>query len=323
MSGGLDSALAVKLIHDLGIQLLAIHFAEPICSKAAPGAGETSTSRAVCGKLGIEYRPLVIGQEYLDMLVAPKHGYGRAFNPCTDCHTLMLIKARQLMDKEGASFVVTGEVLGQRPMSQMAERLKMVEKDSGLEGLLLRPLSAKLLLPTIPETEGWVDREKLFGISGRSRKEQLRLAAEWGIVDFTTPAGGCLLTDPSFARILRDHLKHGKLLLDDVPLLKVGRHFRLAGGGKAVVGKDHVENERLVRLRREEDAWFYPVTERGPSALLRGGRQDEEALRDMASIVATYSGGEGPVTIRCEKDGQSVDLEGERKLRTDWDGVRV
>jgi len=196
--------------------------------------------------LGIEIELADISGEYLRMLTRPKFGYGSAINPCVDCRILMLKRARKYMAEIGAHFVFTGEVLGQRPMSQRRDTLRIVERESGLEGLLLRPLSAKLLPPTLPEQKGWIDRERLLAIQGRSRKEQMKLIRERGIADYPQPAGGCcFLTDQNYARKLRDLLAHmsedEELTMEHVMLLKVGRHFRLPDGTKVIVGRDEGE----------------------------------------------------------------------------------
>ena len=322
MSGGLDSALAVKIIQDLGIEILAIHFAEPICTNH--DGSEKSSARLVTEKMGVPLKTVVIGQEYLDMIVKPRFGYGSGINPCTDCHTMMLVKAREMMAQEGASFVVTGEVVRQRPMSQTASRLKIVERECGLGELLLRPLSAKLLPPTVPEKEGWVDREKLFGIEGRSRKEQLALAAKLGVQNYSSPAGGCLLTEKHFAAIMRDHLRYGKLLMADVPLLKIGRHFRLPDGTKLVVGRNKPENERLFQLSREGDVMVLPTNVRGPVALLRAMQTSDAVLSRAANVVASYCDGDGTVDLAFNKMGaDSQKLSSERFARSSFDEWRI
>jgi tRNA-specific 2-thiouridylase len=321
MSGGLDSALAVKIVQDLGIDVLAIHFAEPICSNSDDA--EKTPARLITEKLGMPLKTIVIGQEYLDMIIKPRFGYGSGMNPCTDCHIMMLVKAREMMAEQGASFVVTGEVLGQRPMSQTAHRLKTVEHESGLEGLLLRPLSAKCLLPSVPEKEGWVDREKLFGIQGRSRREQLALAKQLNIEDYSSPAGGCLLTEKHFAAILRDHLRCNKLLMADVPLLKLGRHFRLPGGAKFVVGRNKAENQRLFDLVKEGDILFVPANAKGPVGLLKAPPQDEAVLNQAAGIVAGYCDGEGSVEVTLRSGADSRKVTSERRERSSFDGWKI
>jgi tRNA U34 2-thiouridine synthase MnmA/TrmU len=197
LSGGLDSSLAVKLMIDQGIDVIAVHFTSPFCNCTPRKAGCRNQARIVAEELGIEIQVLTKGMDYLAIVKDPPHGYGRGMNPCIDCRIYMLRKVRERMAPLGASFVVTGEVLGQRPMSQHRNAIELIEKESGLKGLILRPLSAHLFPPSLPEQEGIVDREKLLSITGRSRKTQIAMAEKLGIKDYPCPAGGCLLTTPS------------------------------------------------------------------------------------------------------------------------------
>ena len=196
--------------------------------------------------------------------------------------------AGERMEELGASFVITGEVVGQRPKSQMRFGLGVVEQDSGLKGYLLRPLSAKFLTPTMPETEGWVDREKLLGLHGRSRKPQMELAAEFGIKNYATPAGGCLLTDENFSRALRDLKKHGGLTNPGMRILSFGRQFRLSDTAKLTVGRNHAENEHLFKLRPEDDMLVKVTHHKGPVGVLSGDATDGN-LELAARVVARYS----------------------------------
>jgi hypothetical protein len=208
-------------------------------------------------------------------------------NPCLDCRILLFKKAKELMQKEGASFVVTGEVLGQRPMSQHRQALRLIEKESGLDGLVLRPLCARLLPETIPERELWVNRAKLLGFSGRSRRMQMDLAKTFHIRDYPCAAGGCLLTDPAFSRRIKDLIAHGKLDSPNVELLKLGRHFRLAQNTKLVVGRDEKENTRLFGLLEEGDHLFTPRNIAGPTALARGDLS-KELIHLACGITCRY-----------------------------------
>jgi tRNA-uridine 2-sulfurtransferase len=198
ISGGLDSTLATKVVMDLGVDVLAANFVSPFC-QCSRKDGCRHEARFVSEQLNIPLRIVNATDDFLEMLKKPKHGYGSNMNPCIDCRILMLKKSKELMDEVGASFLITGEVLGQRPMSQRRDAMRTIEKEAGVTGLVLRPLSAKLLEPTIPEEKGWVDREKLLDISGRSRKPQMKMAEDFNIKDYPCPAGGCLLTD----RVLR------------------------------------------------------------------------------------------------------------------------
>ena len=301
LSGGLDSILALKLLLEQGIDVVAVHFVSPFFR--SPWAVKMTK------EWGIPLLEVDITDDILELLKAPPHGFGSQMNPCIDCHALMLRKAKEIMREVGASFVATGEVLGERPMSQNRSALRIVERESGLEGLLLRPLSAKLLPPTIPEKEGWVDREKLLDIQGRSRKRQVELAEKWGIKDYPSPAGGCLLTDPQFSRRLRDLMENEELSKENVLLLKIGRHFRLRKGVKLVVGRNREENERLRELFREGDSLLQAYSHKGPDAILRGNASGEDIIL-AGRIVARYSDlGEGEKLVVKVKDGGNREIE--------------
>ena len=225
LSGGLDSTLAVRLILDQGIEVQALSFVTPFCTCNRKGRCE---AKKVAVEFGIPIRTVALTEEFFPLLRNPKHGYGRGMNPCLDCRILMFSLAKENLEEMGAEFVLTGEVLGQRPMSQHLRAMRIIDRESGLEGRVLRPLSAHLLPPTMPERQGIVQREKLLGIRGRSRREQMALARGYGIADYPCPAGGCRLTEPGFARRMRDLVAHRMDFdLNDVSLLKVGRHFRL------------------------------------------------------------------------------------------------
>lgn len=257
-------------------------------------------------RLGVKLKIFNISTEYIEMIKSPKHGYGKNLNPCIDCRILMHKKAKDYMREIGASFVITGEVLGQRPMSQHRTALKIIERDSGLEGLVLRPLSAKLLPLSIPEREGWVKREKLSEISGRSRKPQMAKALDYKIGDYPCPAGGCLLTDPGFARRMRDLMAHSEITLNDIELLKVGRHFRLSPEAKLVVGRNKEENERLLKLAKKDDICFEPEELPGPTGIVRG-ICDEEIETLSAHIIARYTslGAEVNIVVKRNYDAKA------------------
>jgi tRNA U34 2-thiouridine synthase MnmA/TrmU len=239
------------------------------------------------------------------MLKKPKHGFGSNMNPCIDCHALMVQTAGAVMRGEGFDFVFTGEVLNERPMSQNKRALKVVEKGSGCEGYLLRPLSAKLLDETIPEKEGKVDRERLLDLHGRSRKPQIALARKYGVTVYAQPAGGCLLTDPGFSKRLRDlRDQEGLDEVRNIHLLKIGRHFRLPSGRKVIVGRNEVENKKLEDLAYAGDALLDPRGIPGPTVILPGGGSDTD-LMEAARACARYSDarrGE-TVTVECERNG--------------------
>jgi tRNA-specific 2-thiouridylase len=303
LSGGLDSTLAARIIQDQGIDLHAIHFTSPFCtcSHKTPGnaGGCRSAAHEVAVGMGIPIRTVSKGEEYLEIVKNPRHGRGSAMNPCIDCRIFTLRKAKAFMEEIGASFLVTGEVVGQRPMSQRDDTLRSIENHSGCSGLILRPLSAQHLSPTLPEREGWVDREKLLGITGRSRKEQIRLAEEFKIGDYPCPAGGCMLTDRTFSLKVRDLLDHQPSFgMHEVLLLKAGRHFRV-GGIKAIVAKSEEENRRLEAICRGKDTVFVAHTHPGPSVTVLGGTE-EERLDLLSRIFTRYgkTGSGGPFEIR-------------------------
>ena len=323
MSGGLDSNLAVRIIHDMGIEIVGVHFTGPFCMCNRGAGGCIHYARKIADELGIRFSTSALGSEYLEMVVHPRHGRGSGMNPCLDCRILMLRKAREMMANEGASFVMTGEVLGQRPMSQLRDKLRIIERESGLEGLILRPLCAQHMSPTIPEQEGWVDRDALLGMRGRGRRPQMDLAEKLQIGDYPCPAGGCLLTDKHFAARLREHIdRAGGLKMSDLPLLKLGRHFRLPSGAKLVVGRDEEENGRIERLAAEDDVILMPEDVSGPTAvlsLLPGGEETELA----AEILVAYCDGKGRVTVSCRANGHTETLFPVRRDRSAFAGMRT
>ncbi len=286
LSGGLDSTLSIRVVLEQGIEVEAVNFFTPFCQCNRKGGCGCEAKKAA-DRMGVTLKVFNLSTEYIEMLKSPRHGYGKNLNPCIDCRILMHKKTREYMKKSGASFIITGEVLGQRPMSQHKKALREIERESGLEGLVLRPLSAKLLPLSIPEKEGWVKRERLLDIRGRSRKPQIALARSYQIGDYPCPAGGCLLTDRGFARRMKDLLTHGEVTLNDIELLKVGRHFRLSPTCKVVVGRNEKENERLLKLAGKDDTCFEPFEVMGPTAVGRGGF-DQPLLSLASRIMARY-----------------------------------
>jgi tRNA-specific 2-thiouridylase len=283
-SGGLDSTLAIKLIRDQGIEVLALNI--------NTGFGSTKDRlthmQSMCDQVGAEFRIIDIQSEYLqDVLFDPKHGYGKNFNPCIDCHAKMFAVAKRIMEAEGASFLISGEVMGQRPMSQNKDALQTVLNESNCDGLLLRPMSAKMLTPTIAELSGWVDREKLEGITGRGRERQMELAKEAGLEDFESPGGGCLLTDEHFAKKMVDFIKYDTFEVRDIALMKYGRHLRLGEGAKLVVGRNKEENEHLQNINNDKYYHVRTVGLTGPHAMLSKNASDSD--KELAAkIVLTY-----------------------------------
>ena len=288
LSGGLDSVLASRVILEQGVELEALNFVSVFCT-CTPKNSSCSASRSAVRQLGISLKVVNTSDEFLEVVKNPKHGYGRNLNPCLDCRILMFRKAREYMSEIGASFLVTGEVLGERPMSQRRDAMKLIEKQGGVEGLVVRPLSAALLEPSIPEKEGWIDRGRLLSIRGRSRKPQIELARSYGIADYPCPAGGCRLTDPGFAERMKDLMKYSPdFSLNDVQLLKVGRHFRLSPSSKTVVGRNEVENKKLLALSSEYDVLLEVVDFAGPLTLVRPAA-GQQGLLFAAAITARYS----------------------------------
>ncbi|OGH63119.1 MAG: hypothetical protein A3G34_14770 [Candidatus Lindowbacteria bacterium RIFCSPLOWO2_12_FULL_62_27] len=322
LSGGLDSALAVRVLMDQGIEVQALHFYTGFCiteRKRRMGVLDEQDPRryksdalSTARSIGVPVEVLDISEEYIRMVTQPKHGYGANANPCIDCRVFMLRAAAEHLEEFGASFVITGEVLNQRPMSQRRPTLGTVETEAGLQGLLLRPLSAKLLPPTIPEERGWVDRERLLAFEGRSRKPQLELAARYGITGFAQPAGGCcFLADETYAERFHELLTHKPdrtLTQDEVMLLGAGRHFRLGDATKLIVGRDRLENNLLARYRAGR-IYLTCTAVGAPSALL-DGPADDGAVRLAAAVIARYSdaphGENIPVVV--EKDSVSSAL---------------
>ena len=288
LSGGLDSTLAAKVVMEQGVELEALNFLTVFCTCTNRGETCLASQKAV-DSLGIPLRVFNVSEEYLDVVKHPKHGYGSNMNPCIDCRIFMLKKAKAYMEETGASFIVTGEVLGQRPMSQRRDAMRLIEKEAGLEGYIIRPLSAKFLPATIPEKEGCINRENLLGIQGRSRKPQIKLADHYGIRDYPCPAGGCLLTDPGFARRIKDLMDHkSDFSLNDVHLLKIGRHFRLSPHLKLVVGRNEEDNRKIQTFAQEGDILLKALHHPGPLSLLRGEPNGTE-IEKAASITVRYS----------------------------------
>jgi tRNA-uridine 2-sulfurtransferase len=288
LSGGLDSSLAVKMMLDQGIEIVAVNFMSAFCNCTPKKAGCRHQASKIAEEFGIPIQVISKGMDYIKMVRNAPHGYGKGMNPCIDCRIYMLKKVKELMSPEGASFIVTGEVLGQRPMSQHRQAIRMIEKESGLEGLILRPLSAQYFTSTVPEQEGLVDRQRLLAISGRSRKPQIELAETLGVRDYPCPAGGCLLTDKVIAARLRDLFTHNDDFdMADIHLLKVGRHFRFDPGLKVVIGRNKTENEQIGYFARCGQAVFSPSDFRGPTALACG-LIDKEREISIAEIMARY-----------------------------------
>ncbi len=318
ISGGLDSMLAAKLLLDQGIHIEGINFYTGFCVEGHTHAirnkdknkPKRNNALWVAETLGIKLHIVDIIEQYKDIVLNPKHGYGANLNPCLDCKAFMVKKANEWMQQHGFDFIITGEVIGQRPKSQRRETMPIIAQESGANDRLLRPLCAKLLPQTLPEREGWVDREKLLTINGRSRKKQMALAKKYGISDYAQPAGGCcFLTDAPYSHKLADLWAvrgEKRYDLDDIMLLKVGRHIRPRSHFKLIIGRDEGENNYLDGYRHRFTHLFAD-TEKGPTVLLQG-KADANDLELAARLTARYSQGRDKeqVSIRVTRtDGKS------------------
>lgn len=309
ISGGLDSLLAAKVMLEQGLVVEGINFYSGFFGE---GSGVTSARKQrknqssqgaawIAHELNIPLHVIDVVEAFKPIVAHPRHGYGSQLNPCLDCKIFIVNNALAFARENGFDFLVSGEVLGQRPMSQLKRHLPMVQKQSGAEDLLLRPLSAQCLPPTLPEREGWVDREKLYSFTGRGRKPQIALAQQFGFKTFPQPAGGCWLTEEVFAERLRDFWQargdHG-YQERDIQLLKVARHIRLKPGLKVIIGRDEVDNEYLERYKNH---FIYAqcVDELGPLVLIDGVMQEED-FQTVANLVARYSRSKGEKSLSIQ-----------------------
>ena len=288
-SGGLDSTLAIITMLRQGIDVTAItfltHFGCDITDRSSCSKDPFSAAE----KFGFEVKLCHLSDKFIEIVKNPVHGHGRNMNPCIDCRILMLKEAKELMDMTGTDFIITGEVIGQRPMSQMRRTLALIDKETGLSGIILRPLSAKLLEPTFPEINGLVDRDKLHDFHGRSRKQQMALAKEFGLTDYPMPAGGCLLTEPNYSFRLSELLDYNPApSLKDLHLLRTGRHFRVSQSCKIIVGRDEEDNDRIESLSEEKD-YILSVENFGSPVTLLTGDGAQEFISLAASICSRYS----------------------------------
>jgi tRNA-uridine 2-sulfurtransferase len=319
-SGGLDSILATELIRRQGIEVYAFNVKTPF---GIPKKDGVSEAEQAAQQLKVPLKVLTVEKDYLQMLRKPRHGYGRNLNPCVDCKIFILKKAKKYAKEIDADFLFTGEVLGERPMSQHGPALRIIEQESGLKGKLLRPLSAKLLPETVAEKKGLVDRTQLLCIQGRSRKPQLQLAKEYGIKIYPSPAGGCLLTCEEYSKKLRDLLVNKKRVSAvDVALLRVGRHFRL-GKNKFIVGRNEGENKILSANKMRGDYKFESPIIVGPVTILQGPKT-KKAIETAAKLTAFYSDAKtGKVKVNFGRENLSKSLTETLPERADVDKLRV
>jgi len=289
LSGGLDSTLATVVVRNLGVDVTAVTFLTPFGCNAEDRSSCSHNALPAARKYDFKLKMAHLGEKFIDIVRNPVHGHGKNMNPCIDCRILMLREAKDLMDMTGADFLVTGEVIGQRPMSQMRNTLRMIEKRAGVPDLVLRPLSARILPETLPERRGLIDRERLYGFHGRGRRPQMDLAAELGITDYPVPAGGCLLTDPIYSRKLANFLRlKPDLSPGDLPLLGVGRHFITPGGAWIIVGRNEKENNTLKGLIKEGDISLFAQGGGSPIVVVRYCSAEED-VETAAGICVRYS----------------------------------
>jgi tRNA-specific 2-thiouridylase len=319
LSGGLDSTLAVKLLLKQDIDVEAINFVSPFCLCGKGGCGASEVAK----RFNIPLKVVSVGEDYLKVVRKPKHGYGKNMNPCIDCRIFMLKKAKKYAQETGASFIFTGEVLDERPMSQHLKALKTIEEEAGLKNRILRPLSAKLLPETSIEKRGLVDRNKLLDISGRSRKRQIMLAKEFNFADYPCPAGGCLLTYKEFAGKVRDLFTHEKhVSMKDVALLKLGRHLRFKKN-KIIVGRNESENNALLQIKSPKD-YYLEVPNCGSPITILQGTKTKEAIEKAATLTAYYSDEKGAqVEVRFGKNSLNRVINVSRPSKEEVEKLRI
>ncbi len=290
LSGGLDSTLAVLVLLKQGIDVTAITYLTHFGCDVSDSSSCSGDPYPAAEQYGFQVKLSHLSDKFINIVKSPKFGHGKNMNPCIDCRILMLKEAKTYMELQGADFLVTGEVLGQRPMSQRKDTFPVIDREAGVKGLVLRPLSAKLLKPTLAETKGLVDRDRLYGFNGRSRKPQIALAEEFGLKEYPPPAGGCLLTEPNYSYRLKELISHNPdFSLRDISLLRAGRHFRLSEGCKAIVGRDEADNGRIESLLTDRDITMIVEDVGSPVTLLTGDVRESD-IRTAASLTARYSG---------------------------------
>ncbi len=307
-SGGLDSALAILMMLQQEIEVTALTFLTHFGCDIKDRSSCSADPYPVAEKFKFNVRLVHLGEQFIKIVQQPKYGYGKNMNPCVDCRILMLKEAKEYMRIVGADFVLTGEVLGQRPKSQHRNMMRAVERDAGLEGYLLRPLCAKLLDPTIAEQKGLVNRELLGDINGRSRKPQIAMAEEFGLEDYPSPAAGCLLTDVSYSNRLRDLMQHtDRIDFNDLNLLRVGRHFRLDDGTKVIIGRHEDENDKIRQYAKPGDLLLEALGIGSPTGIYIS-TNGEDKIMEAAALTARYcddkDNAEVEVSVINEGDGR-------------------
>lgn len=312
-SGGLDSLLAIKLIQETGVEVEAVYFLQPFLPPEEEERVITHLQKLIA-QLGVKLHIFRLSEDYLRMLENPKHGYGKAANPCLDCHIFFLRKAGEMMNEIDAAFLVTGEVVGQRPKSQYRGAFPKIDEETGLAGLIVRPLSAGLLPPTIPEDKGWISLRHCPSIQGRQRKIQLELAKKYRL-EYEAPAGGCLLTNVEYGRKVKDLLKtEGRLTVEHLRLLRTGRHFRLSPNFKGIIGRNHRENQVLFGYfcqNRHAEGLYLLKALGAPGPLTVGlGQPTAEELTTLAGLTLRYSdhAPDSTVTVKILASGKEHHL---------------
>lgn len=305
LSGGLDSTLATVVVRNMGVDVTAVSFITPFGCDTTDRSSCSRNALPAAKKFGFRLKLNNLGGAFFDIVKNPRHGHGKNMNPCIDCRILMLKEARLMMDMMGADFLVTGEVVGQRPMSQQKNTLRMIEKRAGVKGLVLRPLSGRLLPATVAEDRGLVRREDLLDFNGRSRKPQIALARQLGVTDYPAPAGGCLLTDPIYSRRLRRLLDERKDAdFTDIQLLRAGRQFWTQSGAWIIVGRDESDNNNILSLKRPGDSLVRITGVGSPATLVRYASSTDD-LRLAASISARYTRKRGKALVEAlTEDGE-------------------
>ena len=300
VSGGLDSILAAKLIKEQGIEVIGLCFRSYFFNE--------ENAKRMCAQIDIPLEVVDFSKEHFEMVKNPKYGHGKNMNPCIDCHSMMMKYSGELLKKFNADFIITGEIVNQRPMSQNKRALDTVKKESGFSDKILRPLCAKALEPTKMELEGLVDREKLLEITGRTRTTQIQLAEEWGIKDYPSPAGGCKLTEPNYSVRLKDLIENVKDIDEkDLETLRVGRHFRRSKDCIVIATRTEIEGTQLKKLLKSDDMIFFPIQFVGAMVILRG-KAEQEDIELAAKIAARYSKGKNEETVEVKYGKNNKDL---------------
>ena len=318
-SGGLDSALAIKLVQDQGIEVIAINFVSPFCTCVNEGCSIVGLAE----KLGVKIKLMNKGTDFFKIVRNPKHGYGKNVNPCIDCKIFILKKSKAYAKEIGAKFLFTGDVVGQRPMSQHFKTLMLIEKEAGLSGKIVRPLSASLLPPTEAEKKGWINRKKLLAFEGRRRAPQIDLAKKFKIDGFMCGGSGCRLTDKSYAKRIRDLFEHQKrTILNDFVLLNFGRHYRF-NENKIVTGRNEFENNKITALKKKSELIFQIKDVEGPTTIIRG-KADKKTIELAASLTARYSDATGrKVIVQYGKDKLNKEILVSKATQEEIDLYRV